>query len=179
MTKKPTLANGNQARGKPFRKGKSGNPKGRPKGARTKPVELTVDQEIEALQQRAIDLVVEGQEDAAVNAFEKSFVLAWGVRGNAARPGEARERAREMVAMIAKEVRIEALRGWYDDRDPEFLEHVGLPADVTWDEYRAHYTAGLDDIDMERAANDLMTYPPIVTRLAELTAERAAQEQRA
>ncbi len=35
MTKKPT-------RGKPFRKGQSGNPNGRPKGSRNRPVELTV-----------------------------------------------------------------------------------------------------------------------------------------
>ena len=173
MTKTTTQTNDNQARGKPFRKGKSGNPKGRPKGARTKPVELTVDQEIEALQQRAIDLVTKSQEDAAVTAFEKSLILAWGASGKPALPGEARAKALELVAIVAKEVRIEALRGWHDDANPDFLKHIGLPTDATWDQYRSHYSVGEDDVDMDRLGNDLMAFPPIAAEIA----KREAQQQ--
>ena len=178
MANKSTTTNGHQARGKPFRKGKSGNPNGRPKGARTKPVELTVPQEIERLNERAIELVVLGETDAAVTAFEKMFVLSWGANGGRVDPGEARVSALEMVALVGRAIRIDAKRGGYDDSDAEFFQHVGWPADASWDQWRAHYAAG-DDVDVSRHANDLMTFPPIVARFAELTAERAAQEQQA
>ncbi len=175
MTKKPTQANGRQVRGKPFRKGKSGNPNGRPKGARDRPVELTVEQEVERLQQRAVELVVMGETDAAVTAFEKVFVLSWGAQGGRAEPGEAREKAREIVALIERENRVNVLRDWFDDADAEFLQHVGLPADATWDQWRAHYTADDGSADVDRVGNDLATFPPIAAEIAKLAAERANQ----
>jgi uncharacterized protein DUF5681 len=52
-----------QTRGRPFERGKSGNPAGRPKGARnkaTRAVEELLDGEAEALTRKAIDKALEG-----------------------------------------------------------------------------------------------------------------------
>ncbi len=163
------------ARGRQFRKGKSGNPNGRPKGARSKPAELTVAQEVERLQGRGAELVVMGETEAAVTAFEKSFAMNWGTQGGRAEPGEAREKAREIVALIERENRVNVLRNWYDDADAEFLQHVGLPADATWEQWRAHYTADDGSADVDRVGNDLKTFPPIAAEIAKLAAERANQ----
>ena len=119
-----------------------------------------------------------GESAAAIVAFEKMLVLSWGEQGVRGEPGEAETSARKLVAMIARENRVDNLRNWYDDADPEFLQHVGLPADASWDQWRAHYATDDDDVDMERVGEDLKTYPPIAARIAELTAERAAEEQR-
>ncbi len=175
MTKKPTRANGRQVRGKPFRKGKSGNPKGRPKGACSKPAELTVAQEVERLQGRGAELVVMGEIEAAVTAFEKVFALSWGAQGGRVEPGEAREKALEMVALVEREIRVDILRNWYEDSDAEFFQHVGLPADATWEQWRAHYTADDGSADVDRVGNDLATFPPIAAEIAKLPAERANQ----
>ncbi len=172
------MAKTKTASGRPFRKGKSGNPNGRPKGARDRPVELTVEQEVERLQQRGAELVVMGEIEAAVTAFEKVFVLSWGAQGGRVEPGEAQRKAREMVALVEREIRVDILRNWYDDSDAEFFQHVGLPVDASWDQWRSHYTTADDDVDMVRAGEDLKTFPPIAARIAELTAERALQEQR-
>ena len=52
-----------QQRGRPFKKGQSGNPRGRPRGSRHKvtlAVESLLDGEAEALTRKAIDLALEG-----------------------------------------------------------------------------------------------------------------------
>ncbi len=164
-------------RGKPFRKGQSGNPKGRPKGSRKRPVELTVKQEAKRLIERGAELVVMGEIEAAVTAFDKALAMSWGAKGGRAEPGEAREKAREIATLIEREHHVDNLRNWYDDSDAEFFQHVGLPTDASWDQWRAHYATDDDDVDMERVGNDLKTYPPIAARIAELTAERTAEEQ--
>ena len=104
--------------------------------------------------------------------------MKWGVQGGPVEPGEAREKAHELVVLIEREHHVEVLRNWYDVADAEFFEHVGLPADASWDQWRAHYAIDGDDVDMERVGNDLKTFPPIAARIAELTAERATEEQR-
>ena len=59
-----------------------------------------------------------------------------------------------------------------------FFQHIGLPADASWGEFRRHYDKdGVPDID--RAANDLGTYPPIAERIEELKAEKARSEKEA
>ncbi len=167
------------ARGRPFRKGQSGNPKGRPKGSRNRPVELTVKQEAKRLIERGAELVVMGEPEAAINAFEKSLTLTWGAQGGPVEPGEAREKAHELAAVIERELHVEVLRSWYDNADAEFLQHIGLPIDTSWDQWRAHYATDDDDgVDMERVGDDLRTFPPIAAQIEEITAERAAEEQR-
>lgn len=171
-------SNKDRPRGRPFEPGRSGNPKGRPKGSRNRPVELTVEQEAKRLIQRGAELVVMGETEAAVNAFEKSLTLTWGARGGWAERGEARDKAHELAALIEREHHIDILRNWYADADAEFLEHVGLPADTSWDQWRAHYATDEDDVDMERVGDDLRTFPPIAAHIEEITAERATEEQR-
>ena len=70
-------------------------------------------------------------------------------------------------------------RGWLAcHADAEFLQHVGLPADASWDQWRAHYATDDDGVNMERVGDDLKTFPPIAAQIEEITAERAAEEQR-
>jgi hypothetical protein len=172
MTEQPT-------RGRPFQKGQSGNPKGRPKGSRNRPVELPLDQETNRLMERGAELVVMGETEAAINAIEKALAMKWGAQGGPVKPGEAREKARELVAVFERELHVEVLRNWYDDADAEFLQHVGLPTDASWDQWRAHYATDDDGVDMERVGEDLRTFPPIAAHIEVLTAERrAAEEQR-
>ncbi len=63
------------------------------------------------------------------------------------------------------------LRNWYDDHredeEGEYFLHVDLPRDCSWEAYRRHYTTR-KRIDRERAADDLMSFPPIVARVKEL-----------
>ena len=48
------------------------------------------------------------------------------------------------------------------------FEHIGLDPNVIYEEFRAHYDKdGAADID--RAAKDLSTYPPVVARLKEIS----------
>ena len=59
----PTDKTGKKQRGKPFTKGHSGNPNGRPKGARNKTTlaaQMLLDGEAEALTRKVIDMALEG-----------------------------------------------------------------------------------------------------------------------
>ncbi len=63
-----------KARGRPFEPGQSGNPSGRPKGARNKTtitVEALLDNEAEALTRKVIDLALAGNMAAIRLCFER------------------------------------------------------------------------------------------------------------
>ena len=65
-----------------------------------------------------------------------------------------------------------------ENGDGSFFEHIGLPADASWGEFRRHYDKdGVPDID--GAGNDMATYPPIAERIEELKAEKARSEKEA
>ena len=54
---------------------------------------------------------------------------------------------------------------------PGLFEHIGLDPEASFEEFRAHYDKdGAADID--RAAKDLFTYPPIVALCALLFSSR-------
>ncbi len=63
------------------------------------------------------------------------------------------------------------LRNWYDDHaeggEGEVFLHIGLPRDCSWEAFRRHYTTR-KRIDHARAADDLLSFPPIAARFKEL-----------
>ncbi len=162
-------------RGRPFKKGQSGNPRGRPKGSKNRPAELSIEQEVERLTKRGIELVLLDQYEEARTAFEKSFLLSWGSQGRAEGPEEVRHSARRSVdyfrAQFEKEKKIDRLCIHYEDVDANFLEYLGLSADAPWDDFLAFYIEDDGDIDEERVAGDLFGYPPMQVALANAAAE--------
>ena len=131
-----------------------------------------MEQEAEALQLRAIEHVIAGNLEAAKSAFAKMFAMSGGPVDDA-----SIDRLIETVqAAHAKEERIDLVQGLYDDEanegDGSFFLHVGLPENVTWEQFRAHYAVGDNDVNSKRACEDLATYPPIAARVAELKAEQ-------
>jgi hypothetical protein len=66
----------------------------------------------------------------------------------------------EIDPVEAEEVLLAMYRDEAEYGDGGFFEHIGLPRDASWGQFRRHYDkAGLPDA--ERAANDLTTYPPV------------------
>ena len=55
--------------------------------------------------------------------------------------------------------------------DGSFFVHVGLPRSAKWSEFRNHYD-GDGVADCDRAAADILSYPPIGERLAKLEVGR-------
>ena len=140
--------------------------------------ETTIEQEAEALQLRAVEHAAAGRIEDARRAFRELLAIAV----PHLTPEERRQEADAMIEAIqadmAKEGRLAAVQGLYDDEAKEgagFFQHVGLPPDATWAAFRAHYAVGEDDVDANRAFGDLESYPPIAARIAELKAEQQAR----
>jgi hypothetical protein len=58
-----------------------------------------------------------------------------------------------------------------EEGDGEFFEFIGLPRDASWGQLRRHYDKdGLPDI--ERNADDLLAFPPVTKKIAELGGEK-------
>ena len=74
MTSKDTAKTEKRQRGKPFTKGTSGNPSGRPQGSRNKAtiaIEALLDGQGEVLTQKAIDLALDGDSAALRLCLER------------------------------------------------------------------------------------------------------------
>ena len=162
MTKKPTNRRKNGA----FSKGRSGNPKRRPKGTTNHDTELRqAEDQAMVLAANICDVIKETVAAALTDTgYQKVIPLIEAITDEAKKSTREGEIGPSSVAL---------LRNWYDDSQEdeqgEFFAHVGLPRDCTWKAFRRHYTTR-KRIDHPRHAQDLLSYPPIAERIKELAA---------
>ncbi len=162
MAKKPTSRRKNGA----FSKGRSGNPSGRPKGTTGHNSEL---RQVEDWAMKLAVNMAEAIREAAREALKKVgreeiIPLLDAITDTAAEMARQGEIGPSQVSI---------LRNWYEDHaeeeDGAFFKHVGLPVDCSWEAFRRHYTMR-KQIDHARAADDLLSSPPMAARLKELAA---------
>jgi hypothetical protein len=167
MGRKSTKSN--HLRGR-FSKGKSGNPRGRPKGSTGHAAELRrLEEDALKLAVNVVDVIAETTRLALAEIERQELIPLFDAITDATKDAvKAGEVGPSSIAL---------LRSWYDDHieSPSvgaFFTHVGLPCDCSWEAFSEHYTHR-GRVDYARHATDLTTYPPVARRIKSLTEEAA------